>query len=317
MDYLYELVFKVLDTVCAQRDKRIRVDLHDDVDAGEDSLGGQLGGDGGVSGTAAADLVSAFLSLDDVALDPKATIGSSSSSPMDGGPETKLNAPEWEVDKRRAEAMQFAPPLAFLHAVESQVQSGGEAASSFQLSVSQVHASGALLINPSAGTNYNVLSDHTTALCAAGEAYSSALRDILHAHTSAEAFGDSVRSGNFDGGSAGGAGNSLMMTTMLVGVLKILKILAALAGGLILLRGTMGVSRPAADSINLCLNSCLDKAARWRMRSRKKSIDYWKMHNPHDDSDANMRPFRMGKTFSVPDLVSRMFCHRGRSSRRS
>ena len=185
VDYLYELVFKVLDTVCAQRDKRIRVDLHDDVDAGEDSLGGQLG-DGSVSGTA-ADLVSAFLSLDDVALDPKATIGSSSSSPMDGGPETKLNAPEWEVDKRRAEAMQFAPPLAFLHAVESQVQSGGEAASSFQLSVSQVHASGALLINPSAGTNYNVLSDHTTALCAAGEAYSSALRDILHAHTSAEA----------------------------------------------------------------------------------------------------------------------------------
>ena len=34
----------------------------------------------------------------------------------------------------------------------------------------------------------------------------------------------------------------------------------------------------------------------------EENIDYWKMHNPHDDSDANMRPFRMGKTFSVPDL---------------
>eukprot|EP00946_MAST-07B_sp_MAST-7B-sp1_P000475 g475.t1 len=299
VDYLYELVFKVLDTVCAQRDKRIRVDLHDDVDAGEDSPGSQLG-DGAVSGTA-ADLVSAFLSLDDVALDPKANIGSSST--VDGGSETKLSAPEWEVDKRRAEAMQFAPPLAFLHAVEAQVQSGGDAASSFQLSVSQVHASGALLINPSAETNYNVLSDHTTALCAAGETYTSALRDILHVHTSAEAFGDSSEGGNFDDGGAEGAGEFFDDDHNVGGSFGDFDDIGGIGGGLDLAAGYNGSLAASGRFDKPVSKQLFGKSSEVANEvNEEEKIDYWKMHNPHDDSDANMRPFRMGKTFSVPDL---------------
>ncbi len=311
VDYLYELVFKVLDTVCAQKDKRIRVDLHNDNgdvpgEDGEDGLGG-----GDRSGTS-IDLVSSFLSLDDVIVDPKATMDRSSSSSlssssdyyagMDGAPHT-LNVPEWDVDKRRAEAIQFAPPLAFLHAVEAQANSGADASSSFQLSISQVHASGALLINPNAETNYNVLSDHTTALCAAGDTYTSALRDVLHVHTAAEAFGGGADGAHFDqdaggddfyDGEDGGFDDFGDMGGMGGG----LDFQAGYGGGSSVVGASFGVDKPVSKQLFGESRSMLVG----QEEEEEEEIDYWSLHNAHDDSSANKRPFRMGKTFSVPDL---------------
>jgi hypothetical protein len=330
VDYLYELVFKVLDTVCAQKDKRIRVDLHADDHAdggglGEDGLDGLLGGGGGGEGGTAIDLVSTFLSLDDVVEDPKATMGASASSSFptdddhtgaDGVPQ-KLTAPEWDVDKRRAEAMQFAPPLAFLHAVKAQTQSGAEASSSFQLSVSRVHESGALLINPNGETNYNVLSDHTTAMCAAGDTYTSALRDVLHAHTAAHGFGPGGDHGPFDhgggegddfydddggGGGDGGFDDFGDMGGMGGG----LDFQAGYGQGGSMTSASFGVDKPVSKQLSKLFGQAEDnedgEADDDDDEEEEEDIDYWALHNPHDDSGANKRPFRMGKTFSVPDL---------------
>ena len=61
VDYLYDLVFKVLDNVTAQKDKRIRVDLHNDDNEDESGDAG-----GKKTSSSQADFVDAFLALDDI-----------------------------------------------------------------------------------------------------------------------------------------------------------------------------------------------------------------------------------------------------------
>ena len=141
VDYLYDLVFKVLDSVTAQRDKRIRADLHDDEDTPLDEHGQPIVSDH-------ADFVDDFLSLDDIPED--ANISRHRDGTTGGSP----HLAEWDVDRRRTKASNFAVPLAFLQAAN--LQNGS--ANAFRLSTSQVHASGALLLNPSANMQYHHLS---------------------------------------------------------------------------------------------------------------------------------------------------------------
>ena len=148
VDYLYDLVFKVLDSVTAQRDKRIRADLHDDEDTPLDEHGQPIVSDH-------ADFVDDFLSLDDIPEDDNISLQ------RDGTTGGSPHLAEWDVDRRRTKASNFAVPLAFLQAAN--LQNGS--ANAFRLSTSQVHASGALLLNPSANMQYHHLSDHTTNLC--------------------------------------------------------------------------------------------------------------------------------------------------------
>ena len=148
VDYLYDLVFKVLDSVTAQRDKRIRVDLHEDND-GSDNNGTTNGA------TSTADFVQAFLSLDDIPEADNISLGGQEYE------STTHARAEWDVDARRSNAVNFAVPLAFLQAANIHSTNSNN----FKLSTSHVHASGALLLNPSSSMQYHHLSDNTTAMC--------------------------------------------------------------------------------------------------------------------------------------------------------
>ena len=299
VDYLYELVFKVLDTVCAQKDKQIRVDLHNDGDTDDNQDGTTHEAGDRYPG----DIVSNFLSLDDVEEDPQqALVGQAAQRGEKEYQPQNLTPPEWEVDRRRAEAMEFAPPLAFLHAVEAQGGAGAGASASFQLSISQIHASGALLINPNADTNYNVLSDHTTALCTAGDTYTSALRDVLKVHTSAENFEPQDQSGfdagephynDFDHDDDGGAFEGFEDMRRSGGR----EDAEYAAGYYVGMAGSYMSDRPVSKQ----LFGAQSKDTAEDVED-EELVDHWTLHNPHDDSNAKRRPFRMGKTYSVPDL---------------
>jgi hypothetical protein len=162
VDYLYDLVFKVLDSVTAQRDKRIRVDLHDDNEVLLDEQGNVVQDYHSTN----ADFVDDFLTLDDIQESENISLVNGGSNGSQGWVKedqsgSNVQHAEWDVDARRNDALNFAVPLAFLQSAN--IQRNG--LNHFKLSSSHVHPSGALLLNPSSNMQYHHLSDNTTSMC--------------------------------------------------------------------------------------------------------------------------------------------------------
>ena len=291
VDYLYDLVFKVLDSVTAQKDKRIRVDLHGEQD--DDNTEGKGSRRGGMI-SSNADFVDAFLSLDDIDEANNISLEDEVVSETAGAYRS-----EWDVDARRGEALSFAVPLAFLQAANIR-GNGQQGSNNFKLSTSHVHPSGALLLNPSSSMQYHHLSDNTTPLCIStgfvdgsrkesrkeGGLMSGSLNlnlnddDDMHDDGMHDGYGDMNDDFGCDmNDDFGGNGFDEADYNQLT---------------------------PASPSVSVSqrLFSPRDHGGRSNNRALdpgelERTVDHWVMHSPHEQVHRSNRPFRAGASFFI------------------
>ncbi len=290
VDYLYDLVFKVLDSVTAQKDKRIRVDLHgDDNENGNENEGSNTG-----TMSLNADFVDAFLALDDI-------VEASNISLDDEVADISTNnqRSEWEVDARRDEAVNFAVPLAFLQAAN--IRGNGQGSNNFKLSSSHVHPSGALLLNPSSSMQYNHLSDNTTLLCiSSGGAETPQKNEFGNEFGSG--FGSGFSNGNgmdefgSDHFSSGNGDNEDMHEDMHDDMHDDFGGMDDDFGG----DGFDQADFPSVSVSQRLFTNPLEETNVNRASDpgeKQEKINYWVMHGPHEQVHRSNRPFRTGMCF--------------------
>ena len=284
VDYLYDLVFKVLDNVTAQKDKRIRVDLHNDDNEDESGDAG-----GKKTSSSQADFVDAFLALDDI---QEAQNISLNNEALSG----QQQPPEWDVDARRSEALNFTVPLAFLQAANVQGSSDG-----FKLSTAHVHASGALLLSYSSTMQYKSLSDNTTSLCLNTSEHHG--NDFFEYPRQISVGGSPGNDGSFGGGGmddmygdggmddyggmdddfgdAGGVGGSFEQDAV---------VRSPFASGENVVSQRLFPSDDS-DARETTVNRASDPGH----FGATSTVDHWIMWGPHEHAHRGSRPFRSGK----------------------